>query len=778
MDIDKAIQSAHEHHLAGNLEQAEDIYRKILNVQPDNYELYNDLGNLLQEKGTPDQAAASYRKAIELNPDFAGAYYNLGETLQDEGLLDEAADCYKKVIELYPDFAGAYYNLGVILHEKKDFDEALKYYEKVLQFNPRHAKTVDGIGTILQETGKVDESISYYNKAIELAPDFAKAYFDLGYVLQEKGRLDEAVTYYEKAIHLDPTMVDAYNNLGLAFQEKGFLDKAAACYQEALQIKPDFVDANNNLADILTIKHRFDEAINHYQKSLEIDPNFSITYHNLGIALRDTGKLNEALNAFDMAINAEPGNVRSRWARCISYLPVIYSDESEIEVSRSRYQSELRSLEESISLQNDEEIEAANKAVGSIQPFYLAYQGRNDKQLQQFYGSLVSRIMSKKYPEFSSLHSVPSLSYGEPMRIGIVSRFFYYHPVWKILTRGWMENLNADRFKLYGYHTGRKKDAETDLARRYCRRFVEDIYSFEELCRIVQGDSLHVLVYPEIGMDSVTLRLASLRLAPVQCASWGHPDTTGLPTVDYYLSSDLMEPPDAGDHYTEQLVRLPNLSVFYTPLNASDSGIKRDACGLRHDSVVYHCCQSLFKFLPQCDEVFPRIAQRVGNCQFLFASYPDISSVLERFRSRVGGTFKRFGLNPEDHIVFLPFVEVAQYQAINGISDILLDPVGWSGCTTALEAIDFNLPVVTLPGLMQRGRAAAAILTMMGMTETIADNLDDYINIAARLGLDSEWRKQITEKIASNKHRVYRDKDCIIGLEEFFEKTADRETKK
>src|SRR5262249_7521549 len=137
----------------------------------------------------------------------------------------------------------------------------------------------------------------------------------------------------------------------------------------------------------------------------------------------------------------------------------------------------------------------------------------------------------------------------------------------------------------------------------------------------ILSDAPHVLLYPEIGMDMATAQLAAQRLAPVQCASWGHPVTSGFPTIDYFLSSDRMEPPDAQAHYTERLVRLPNLSIFYEPPQAPPAGVGRGELGLRADAVAYWCCQSLPKYLPQFDEVFARIAAAVGNCQFAFIEF-------------------------------------------------------------------------------------------------------------------------------------------------------------
>ena len=276
----------------------------------------------------------------------------------------------------------------------------------------------------------------------------------------------------------------------------------------------------------------------------------------------------------------------------------------------------------------------------------------NDYELQKIYGDLVCRIMASRYPQFRRLPEMPAWSDGTPLRIGLVTGYFYHHTVWKLF-KGWVENLDKERFSLYGYSTGRRKDTMTEGARQQFMRFIEDIYSFEELCQIILNDNLHVLIYPEIGMDPIGVRLAALRLAPVQCISWGHPDTSGLPTIDYYLSSDLMEPPDADEHYTEKLIRLPNLSVYYTPLDISTVPISRATFNLRQHSVLYLCCQSLCKYLPQYDEVFPLIAQKVKDCQFLFIA--DSSNyVTEQFRTRISKVFHRFGMNPENHIVFLP----------------------------------------------------------------------------------------------------------------------------
>jgi len=170
--------------------------------------------------------------------------------------------------------------------------------------------------------------------------------------------------------------------------------------------------------------------------------------------------------------------------------------------------------------------------------------------------------------------------------------------------------------------------------------------------------------------------------------------------------------------------------------------------------------------------VYPRIAQQVGDCQFLFISYPRSDWVTEQFRLRVSNEFKRFNLKAEDYIVFLPRLNPEQYHAINCISDIFLDSICWSGGNTTFEALACDLPVVTLPGELMRGRHSSAILTMIGLTETVATTLDEYVSLAVKLGRDVEWRQYIYNKISKNKHLAYLDKACITALEDFLERAV------
>ena len=167
----------------------------------------------------------------------------------------------------------------------------------------------------------------------------------------------------------------------------------------------------------------------------------------------------------------------------------------------------------------------------------------------------------------------------EPVRVGIVSGFFFQHSVWKVGARGWVTQLDPKQFQIFGYSTNLKNDGETELARKHCHRFVEGPHSLERWRDIIAADRPHILLYPEIGMFHQVAEIAALRLAPVQCSTIGHPQTSGYPTIDYFLSGELIEPTEGDAHYSEKLVRLPNIGFHYEPLELAPAVVTREELG-------------------------------------------------------------------------------------------------------------------------------------------------------------------------------------------------------
>ena len=661
------------------------------------------------------------------------------------------------------------FSQALALHQAGRLAEAEKIYGQILKVQPNHFDSLHLVGVIYAQRGNHVESVRQIDLALKINPKAAYAHHNRGLALQELKRLDDALASYDKAIALKPDYAEAFNNRGLALRELKRLDQALASYDKAIALKPDSAEAFNYRGNALQALNRLDDALASYDKAIAYKFDYAEAFNNRGIILRDLQRLDDALASYDKAIALKPDYAEAQFALCMAELPILYENEPEITVRRTAYERRLNALCEA----GDRSTNLADlaKGVGSSQPFLLAYQGYNDRDLQALYGSFVCRVMAKRYPP-AALATPPGET--EPVRVGIVSGFFRQHSNWKLPIKGWLSQLDRRRFRAFGYHTGNQEDGETKVAASFCDRFVEGPLPLDRWRQEILADAPHVLIYPEVGMDPISAQLAAQRLAPVQCNSWGHPDTSGFPTLDYYLSSDLMEPPDGQDHYTERLVRLPNLSVYSEPIEQPPASITRQDLRLRSTAIAYWCGQSLFKYLPQFDEVFPRIARAVGDCQFAFIQYPRGTHITKLFRQRLNRAFGALGLNADEYCCFLPRLDQSNFLAASAQCDVLLDSINWSGCNSTLESLPYNLPIVTTGGPLMRGRHSMAILRMMGVTETIAETIDDYVSIAVRLARDVPWRMAVKAKISANKHRIYFDSACILGLEQFLNHVVRR----
>jgi predicted O-linked N-acetylglucosamine transferase (SPINDLY family) len=729
---EQTLAAAMAHHRAGRLAEAERLYQSVCDTDPDNARAFHLYGVVAHQLGRPD-AVSLLGRAVTLDPDFAEAHNDR----------------------------------GVILAAKGSFADAIPCFERAVALNPGYIEARNNLGRGLRSLGRLDEALVQFEQVLKAAPDSPLAHFNLGSMLELAGQRPDAEKHYRGAIALRPDFVDAHLQLALLLQNSDRLPEALAHAERAVALRPDSAGARNNLGNILRSLGRREEAIAQYRSALRLEPNFFMAHYNCGVALRGEARIAEARAHFERAVALRPDFAEAELALCMAELPALYADAAEIDERRAAYAGRLAKL--SANLERAAVPTALTEAIGSHQPFYLPYQGRNDRELQARHGALVCKIMAARYqtPVFPDPPAA-----GEKIRLGIVSGFFRQHSNWKIPIKGWLKMLDRDRFHVSGYYTNPERDGETEAAAAMCDRFVQGPLSLDGWRRAVLDDAPHVLIFPEIGMDKVSAQLAAQRLAAVQCVSWGHPVTSGFPTVDYFISSDLMEPADAAGHYSEKLVRLPNLSIYVEPPDVSPPGIDRAKLGLRENAVVYWCGQSLPKYLPQFDQVFARIAMEVPDSQFAFIEFGGGSGVTDLFRNRLERAFKAAGLSAGDHCVFLPRLAPDLFVAAIGQCDVVLDSIGWSGCNSILESLVHDLPIVTLAGAMMRGRHAAAILDMMGVGETTARTVDEYVGFAGALGRDVTKRSRLSAQIRDRKHRIYRDLDCIASLQEFLDKAV------
>jgi predicted O-linked N-acetylglucosamine transferase (SPINDLY family) len=654
-----------------------------------------------------------------------------GAALLNQGCPEQALECFRSALVNHQEDALICYNCGLAYQMLEDYTGA----------------------------------VAYYRKALDFLPTWVDAHHNLGQAYEAQSRYQRAIVTYETALDLNPAYFKSAFRLSHLYRMLGNSPKAMSAIQKAVRAKPDSAEALCTLGMIYREQNRFDEALVCLEQALFIDPKLAQAYYNKGIVLQKFGAFEAGIEQYRKAMACDPGFAPARWLAQLS-LPMIYDFPEEIDRYRHRFQCNLDRLIASTPLETADQKAYALKGIQTTTNFYLQYQCRNDLALQQKYGNFVHKVMRSNFPLWSSPKKMPPLAPDEKMRIGYVSTFMYDHTVGTFLS-GWLENHTQKEFEIHTYYVGQKVDQVTHHISDLSAHFHYFAGNMEAAARQIDSDDLHLLVYSDIGMAPITLQLAALRLAPIQCKGWGHPVTTGLPTIDYYLSSDLMEPDNADAYYSESLVRLPNLALCYRPPKLPEKPKTKQALKIPDDRFVYLSTQSIFKYLPQHDDIYPRIAEVVPQACFVFISN-ESKSATTRFRLRLETAFAHYGLDASQFCCFSKRVNFEDFLSLNMAADVLLDSLEWSGGKTTLEALSCGLPVVTLPGRFMRGRHAFAMLRMMGLDDTIADDKDAYCAIAVRLAKDPLFLSQIKAFISQNRSKLYHDRSFINALESFY----------
>ncbi|HUB10748.1 MAG TPA: radical SAM protein [Acetobacteraceae bacterium] len=604
----------------------------------------------------------------------------------------------------------------------------------------------------------------------------AAALHGLGLVRVQRGDAAGAVPLLQAAFALGAE-ARAGQNLASTLVMLGRNDEAIAIEQQVMAAHPDYVPAQLTLAGMLVGRddaraaalfaslceravaaQRFDltEQCVARLAVLPVNAEMRLRLANL---LRGAGRQDLSLHLLAPALRNDPDDIAARLVHAMSLLAAVHATEQEIVLRRARYSEALTALDGLTAAAPHERLAAAIDQVGNAKPFFLAYQGEDDRELQQVYGRVISRIACAG-PE---MPAIVKCGLGDRLRVGFATAYFHLHSVSKLFG-GWLRHLDRNRFDVFGYQFGADRDATSAALASCCVAYRHGMASDRKWAEQIVADRLDALIYLEIGMHPLPVQLGCRRLSPLQCVAWGHPVTTGLPEIDVFLSSALMEPPDAERHYTERLVQLPNLSIAYAPLPDRGTLLTRPALGLRDHAVVYLCCQSLPKYLPRFDVVFAEIAVQVPSAQFVFIA--TATAPAEALRQRLERCFAAVGLDAGHHVRFIQPVPAEDFPALLRCADVFLDSIGWSGGNTTLEAIACSLPVVTLPTGLMRGRHSAAILRHMGMGDRIAADLRDFVSRAVQLA-DVGQRDAFRQGIAEQCKRLYDDLMPVRALEKF-----------
>ncbi len=326
LSLEQALQQAIAHHQAGQLQEAEHLYRCILQVHPAHPEANHNLGVLAVQVKQSVAALPYFKVALEANPNqgqywlsYIDALIQANETVIARKVLEQGMQrgLQGEAVEVLADRLNKSskaklpldeMNEMIALFNKGRYAETRTLAESITARYPQQGIGWKVLGAVFKQMGQKEAALKASQKAAELMPDDANAYSNLGAVLQDCGRPEEAVTCCRRALEINPDYFEAHYNLGNAMQNIGRIDEAVACYRRAIEIKPDYTEAHYNLGNVMRDRGQLDEAVACFHRVLETKPDFSEVYCQLGGIFQNQGKLSEALSCYQQLAGLDPEN--------------------------------------------------------------------------------------------------------------------------------------------------------------------------------------------------------------------------------------------------------------------------------------------------------------------------------------------------------------------------------------------------------------------------------------------------------------------------------------
>jgi CRISPR-associated protein Csy1 len=657
----------------------------------------------------------------------------------------------------------------------ESWTEAIHDISYLLASQPQHAQLRRSlslcwlrIGNAHKAAREIPAAADAYRKALLAHPDNQDARFNLGILLLEEDKPHAAIVELARVVAAQPSDFAARLKLAEARIAAGDRERAAG---ELLHMSAvlDAADHLRECARLLLMAMEWQTAERLVEQAID-RPGANTIEWVLSFCheLRRHAQLaasRRLLQRFRQRTTDPIDQLRIDLAHALG-LPSIYPDGETLVQTRAEF---LRNLAEFTTRHPPARIAALRPPAEALlwQNFLLAYQGEDDREPQARMGEWLSSCLRALLP----IPSRPRPVRQRP-RIALVSSRFYECTVGSYFA-SWVRQLGRSGYETILVHVGGYRDRLSAELARYAQGELALESAFAENARRLHDLAADVILYPELGMDARTIGLAALRLAPRQLCAWGHPVTSGLSTIDGFLSCGEMEPVDAACHYTERLYLLPGLGTHYRTPDLPTPRT-REELGLPTDRTLYLVPQSLFKLHPDNDAVYVQVATRDPRALFVFFHTDPESTAT--FRARLERSFALCGLPAEQHIQFLPAMRRADYLRVNQVCDVMLDSLRWSGGNTSLDALRVGLPVVTCPGRFMRGRQTMAMLRILGCEELIASNPTTLAELAVAVAGDPQRRESLSQRIRAHYAELVESSAPLHALQEVIARVLEERT--
>lgn len=666
-------------HRAGQWGLADSHYARVLKHAPQHAEAWHWWGVLCFQMNKPAKAIKHYRQALQLRPGFAQAWNNLALALKSQGEWAQAQQALERALQAQPGYADAAFNLGLLHEACQRLDDALRAYAQVLAWQPGHAGALTNAGQLHRR----------------------------------QRRLPQAHEYLARAHRLHPGP-DTAGNLALVLMDMGLWDAACDLAQQAAQQAPDSATWWEVLGSAARLQGDADAALDALRCAVACPDASSGAWFELALAADAAADHGLAAQAFARARVHDPHSLRLRCSEALS-LPAILPDAAAGEEYLNRLASALDALDPELLRADPRE---ALDAVSGISLAAMHYWPHDTTALQARWGLLLHRTVARAFPQWSTpLAWRP----GARLRVGFVSAYLGHHTVARFFT-DFISALPAERFECHVWSTGGPLERATVAHMAPSLVWKQAQAPLSELAADIRNSRLDILVFPDVGLDPRQQVLAALYLAPRQVVLYGHPVTTGLPTLDAFVSGAALEPQDAQRFYTEPLWQLPDLGACPQRWRAHPAA---HPCGVAcAGEPVLLCTQNLSKVIPEFDLA---VAHILANCAARLVLFDRGTQLSKRYLERLSRTLSAHRVDAHARVTLLPVRGYDAYLDTVRSATLVLDTPWFSGGGTSLDALGVGTPVVAWCSGQARGRQTAAMLRLSGGAEWVCSARDAYV---------------------------------------------------
>jgi len=674
------------------LDEAETGILKLLDLEKNNFLLFNIYGVILLKKNNLDFAINQFKKSIEINPKFPDAYYNVGTILLKSAKFKDALPYFKEAISVKKDYFEAHFNLAETYKSLEMINEAISSYKECLKYQINDFETYNNLGLIYYKLKKIDYALFNFQKCLEINPDFFQAYNNIGVVYLDINQLDNAIISFNKCINIKMDFVSAYNNLGMALHRKKKYLAAVSILEKGLAINDKFTNLYENLANSLKFLGRNLEAIDIIEKKILIKNKDPEVFSNLASNYCSIGNISEGIKYYkkSLDLNQNPKTLTS-YVFNLNYL--------------------------------------------------------NNMSFSDYFNA-ISRINNsyKKY-HIQGIENKNTAKNNKKINLGFVSGDFREHAVsYQIYDVIKYLASNSD-FELYAYYNETEED---DLTRKF-----KDIFNFwrniknindSVVLNQIKSDEIKILIDLSGYTDGGRLELFYNKPATIQISWAGYLASTGLSQIDYiigdnYIANNINEK----DQFVEKIWKMKNTwSVLVPTSNTPTKSIPAKINGY----ITFGSFNNLKKINHKIIKLWSRILCQCNNSKLLLKTFQFKDETFKKY-------FAKFFINEGVKFEQLIFEEDSSRNKLldryNSV-DISLDPFPYSGGTTNFESIFMCVPILTKKGNTFLSKCGESINSSIGLQDWIAENEEDYVLKAVNFSKNIDELQKVKNYLFDNRN--------------------------